>query len=205
MLWPDDEIVPASAEALRAFAADADGLLVVYASVDRAFLEAAPNLKIVALPHAGFGSVDVEASRNSSVIVTDTPNVLFETTADTTFALIFSARRLLIGANDDLRSGKWRRTRFDEHLGLDVSGAILGLAGFGQIARAVARSTAGKSTRPASTCSTRSHSAIRRHLSCSTCASPPFLTSDQRRMPPVSAWRTLLWTIFWPCSAARAR
>ncbi|MBG6217738.1 glyoxylate reductase [Arthrobacter sp. CAN_A6] len=143
VLWPDDEIVPASGAALRAFAADADALLAVYASVDRAFFEAAPNLKIVALPHAGFDSVDVEAARDSGVIVTNTPNVLFDTTADTTFALILSARRLLIGANDDLRSGNWRRTRFDEHLGLDVSGATLGLAGFGQIARAVARRAAG--------------------------------------------------------------
>ncbi|WP_049822630.1 2-hydroxyacid dehydrogenase [Arthrobacter sp. H41] len=143
VFWPDDEIVPASGAALRAFARDADALLAVYASVDRAFFEAASNLKIVALPHAGFDSVDVEAAKDRGVIVTNTPNVLFETTADTTFALILLARRLLIGANGDLRSGNWRRTRFDEHLGLDVAGATLGLAGFGQIARAVARRAEG--------------------------------------------------------------
>lgn len=143
IFWDDDEIVPASGAALRAFAANADALLAAYASVDCAFLEASPNLKIVALPHAGFDSVDVEAAREHGVIVTNTPDVLFDTTADTTFALILVARRLLIAANGDLRSGNWRRTRFDEHLGLDVAGATLGLAGFGQIAQAVARRASG--------------------------------------------------------------
>ncbi|WP_051476712.1 NAD(P)-dependent oxidoreductase [Arthrobacter sp. Br18] len=143
IFWDDDELVPASGAALRAFAANADALLAVYASVDRTFLEASPNLKIVALPHAGFDSVDVEAAREHGVIVTNTPDVLFDTTADTAFALILLARRLLIAANGDLRSGNWRRTRFDEHLGLDVSGATLGLAGFGQVAQAVARRATG--------------------------------------------------------------
>jgi glyoxylate reductase len=144
VLWPDDDIVPAAGEALREFAQDADAVLAAYAKVDRTFLEAVRGrVKVVALPSAGYDAVDVPAALDAGILVTNTPDVLHETTADTTFALMLLARRLLFPAAADLYSGRWKRSRLDEHLGLDVTGATLGLAGYGQIAQAVARRAAG--------------------------------------------------------------
>ncbi|MHA7154270.1 2-hydroxyacid dehydrogenase [Arthrobacter sp. TMN-50] len=142
IVWHDDDVVPFG-ERLRKFAAHADGLLGSFARVDRAFFEAAPNLLVVALPNAGYDAINVEAAVDHGVVITNTPGVLHETTADTAFALILLARRRLVFASDDLRAGNWKRTGLDEHLGLDVSGATLGLAGFGQIGQAVARRAAG--------------------------------------------------------------
>ncbi|MBM7781182.1 2-hydroxyacid dehydrogenase [Arthrobacter tumbae] len=143
VLWPDDD-VPASGEALRKLARGADAVLAPYAKVDREFLEAVRgSVRIVALPSAGYDAVDVTAALDAGIVITNAPNVLHETTADTTFALMLLARRLLLPAVDDLRGGEWKRSRFDEHLGLDITGATLGLAGYGQIAQAVARRAAG--------------------------------------------------------------
>lgn len=144
VLWPDDDVVPASGEALREFAQDVDAVLAAYAKVDRSFLEAARGrVKVVALPSAGYDAVDVAAALDTGIMVTNTPDVLHETTADTTFALMLLARRLLFPAAADLYSGRWKRSRLDEHLGLDITGATLGLAGYGQIAQAVARRASG--------------------------------------------------------------
>ncbi len=143
VLWPDDDVVPAG-ESLRSFALGADAVLAAYAKVDRAFLEAVRGrAKVIALPSAGYDAVDVTAALAAGITVTNTPGVLHETTADTTFALMLLARRLLLPAVADLRAGRWERTRLDEHLGLDVTGATLGLAGFGQIAQAIARRASG--------------------------------------------------------------
>jgi lactate dehydrogenase-like 2-hydroxyacid dehydrogenase len=144
VLWPDDDAVPASGEALRELAQDAEAVLAAHAKIDRAFLESARGrVKVVALPSAGYDAVDVAAALDIGILVTNTPDVLHETTADTTFALMLLARRLLFPAAADLYSGRWKRSRLDEHLGLDVTGATLGLAGFGQIGQAVARRAAG--------------------------------------------------------------
>lgn len=144
VLWADDDDVPAAGVALRDLARGADAVLAPYAKVDREFLESVQgSVRIVALPSAGYDAVDVGAALESGVMITNAPDVLHETTADTTFALMLLARRLLFPAARDLHEGRWKRTRFDEHLGLDVTGATLGLAGYGQIAQAVARRAAG--------------------------------------------------------------
>ncbi|MFJ6280615.1 2-hydroxyacid dehydrogenase [Arthrobacter subterraneus] len=144
VLWPDDDDVPAAGVALRDLARGADAVLAPYAKVDREFLEAVQgSVRIVALPSAGYDAVDVGAALEAGVMITNAPDVLHETTADTTFALMLLARRLLFPAARDLHEGRWKRARFDEHLGLDVTGATLGLAGYGQIAQAVARRAAG--------------------------------------------------------------
>lgn len=113
-------------------------------TVDAALLDAAgPGLKVVGLASMGFDAVDQDAAAARGVVVTHTPGVLTETTADLAFALILMARRRLVTAADSLRSGAWELFRMDDYLGLDVHGATLGLIGYGQIGRAVARRAAG--------------------------------------------------------------
>lgn len=113
-------------------------------TVDAALLDAAGSpLQVVSLASMGFDRVDTAAARQRGIVVTNTPGVLAETTADLAFALILMARRKLVAASDSLRAGDWQLFRMNDYLGLDVHGATLGLVGYGQIGRAVARRAAG--------------------------------------------------------------
>ncbi|MFD8384931.1 2-hydroxyacid dehydrogenase [Streptomyces sp. NPDC059679] len=112
--------------------------------VDAALLDAAgPALRVVALASMGYDAVDREAAAARGVVVTHTPGVLAETTADLTFALILMARRRIGAARGALAAGRWDLFRMDDYLGLDVHGSTLGLIGYGQIGRAVARRARG--------------------------------------------------------------
>jgi lactate dehydrogenase-like 2-hydroxyacid dehydrogenase len=112
--------------------------------VDAGLLDAAgPGLRVVSLASMGFDGVDQQAAADRGVVVTHTPGVLAETTADLTFALILAARRRIGAARDSLHAGAWDVFRMEDYLGLDVHGATLGLVGYGQIGRAVARRAAG--------------------------------------------------------------
>ncbi|MDT7786786.1 MAG: glyoxylate reductase [Pseudonocardiales bacterium] len=141
--WRGD--LPPGPEELRELVRGCDGALVLGNDpVDTAFLQAAGDaLKVVALASVGFDAVDRNAVRERRVVATHTPAAPVETTADIAMALILMARRRLGRATDSLRRGEWRVFRMDGHLGLDVQGAMLGLVGYGQIARAVARRAAG--------------------------------------------------------------
>lgn len=141
--WRDD--VAPRPDDLRRLVQGCDGaLLLGNDRVDEALLAAAGDgLRVVALASAGFDAVDQEAARARRVVVTHTPGVLAESTADIAFSLMLMARRRLGAAVDSLRAGEWRSFQMDGYLGLDVHGATLGLVGYGQIARAVARRAAG--------------------------------------------------------------
>ncbi|MER6991362.1 D-glycerate dehydrogenase [Saccharopolyspora hirsuta] len=113
-------------------------------SVDAELLAAAgPSLRVVGLASMGFDAVDRRAAAERGVVVTHTPGVLAETTADLAFSLVLMARRRLGAARDRLHAGQWDVFRMHDDLGLDVFGATLGLVGYGQIGRAVARRAAG--------------------------------------------------------------
>ncbi|MDQ1073389.1 2-hydroxyacid dehydrogenase [Streptomyces canus] len=108
--------------------------------VDGALMDAAgPSLRVISLASMGYDNVDRAAAAERGIVVTHTPGVLAETTADLTFALILAARRRIGGAEASLASGSWGLFRMHDYLGLDIHGATLGLIGYGQIGRAVAR------------------------------------------------------------------
>lgn len=112
--------------------------------VDAGLLDAAgPSLRVVSLASMGFDGVDQQTAAAKGVVVTHTPGVLAETTADLAFSLILMARRRLGAARDSLYAGGWDTFRMDDYLGFDVHGATLGLVGYGQIGRAVARRATG--------------------------------------------------------------
>ncbi|WP_037370663.1 2-hydroxyacid dehydrogenase [Amycolatopsis orientalis] len=139
-----DSAKPAAAD-LEALAAGASGILCLGNDrVDAALLDAAgPQLRVVSLASMGFDAVDQAAAAERGIVVTHTPGVLAETTADLAWSLILSARRRLGAARDQLHAGEWTAFHMDGNLGLDVHGATLGLVGYGQIGRAVARRAAG--------------------------------------------------------------
>jgi glyoxylate reductase len=112
---------------------------IVSFPVDEALLQKAPTLRIVANAGVGYDNVDLKACRSRGILVTNTPDVLTDATADIAMALLLSAVRRLPQAEASLRAGEFRGWRFWDYLGGDVAGATLGLFGMGRIAQAVAR------------------------------------------------------------------
>jgi glyoxylate reductase len=112
-------------------------------TVDAALLDAAPRLRIVANHAVGFDNVDVPAATRRGVIVTNTPDVLTDATADFTFTLILAAARRLGEAEALARSGAWIGWAPDQLLGQSVAYRTIGIIGFGRIGQAVARRAAG--------------------------------------------------------------
>lgn len=98
-----------------------------------------PKLRIVANCAVGYNNVDVVAAEMRKVIVTNTPGVLTEATADLTWALILATARRLVEGLDLVRSGQWRGWQPEQLLGLELRGRTLGLFGAGRIGQAVGR------------------------------------------------------------------
>ena len=106
-------------------------------------LRAAPKLRIVANVAVGYDNVDLPACTKRGVLVTNTPGVLDETTADFAWALLLAVARRVVEADQFVRAGNWKGFDFDQFCGTDVWGKTLGIIGFGRIGRAVARRAAG--------------------------------------------------------------
>lgn len=130
----------AGPEGLRAHLPKAEALLTPLTfTVDEALLEQAPRLKIVANAAAGYDNVAVDACRARGIIVTNTPDILSDATADLTMALLLATVRRLLQAERSLRAGEFHGWGFWDYLGGDVSGATLGILGMGRIGQEVAR------------------------------------------------------------------
>lgn len=125
---------------LVADAARFDGLMPdVTHRVPAAFFEAPQRrVRIVANYGVGVDLIDVGAARRAGVIVTNTPDVLTDCTADLAMALVLMTMRRLSEGERLLRSGQWTGWRPTHHLGRRVTGATLGIVGMGRIGRAVA-------------------------------------------------------------------
>lgn len=108
-------------------------------AIDDAVLGGCPGLKVVANFGVGFNNVDVAAATARRIAVTNTPGVLTHATADTAFGLILAAARRFSEGERLVRTRGWTGWEPLQLLGHDVSGATLGLIGFGRIGQAVAR------------------------------------------------------------------
>ena len=102
-----------------------------------------PGLKIVSNVAVGFDNIDVAAATAHKVMVTNTPGVLDDSTADFAFTLLMSTARRVVEADSFTRQGKFKGWAIDMMLGADVFGATLGLIGVGRIGRGVAHRAKG--------------------------------------------------------------
>jgi glyoxylate reductase len=138
------ESPPERGELLEA-ARGAVGILpTVTEKMDAEVMDAAGDgLKVIANMAVGYDNIDVEAATERGVVVTNTPEVLNETTADTAFMLLLAAARRLGEAERLLRSGGWDAWGPKQLTGPDVWGKRLGVVGFGRIGQALARRTRG--------------------------------------------------------------
>jgi glyoxylate reductase len=136
------EILPA--ERYRERIAGADAILPQLVDrIDSAALDAAgPNLKVVSNYAVGLDNVDIPACTERGIYVGHTPDVLTDATADLAMTLLLSAARRVVEADKEMREGRYRGWRPDYLLGQELTGATLGVIGFGRIGRAVARRAA---------------------------------------------------------------
>jgi glyoxylate reductase len=138
-MWESDE-VPAPRDMLLREAAEADGLLTLTSDrIDADLLAAAPRLRVVANTAVGYDNVDVAAMTARGVLLTNTPGVLTETTADLAWALLMSAARRVVEGHKLIDADAWRSWSLMFMVGQDVAGATLGVVGAGRIGAAILR------------------------------------------------------------------
>jgi glyoxylate reductase len=135
--WDGDDPIPTDVRDQRL--ADADAVVTLLTDrVDDAFLDAAPRLRVVANVAVGYNNIDVPACESRGVVVTNTPGVLTEATADLAMALILMSTRRLGEGERVIRSGEpWKWGMF-MLLGRSIHGRRLGIVGMGSIGVAVA-------------------------------------------------------------------
>jgi glyoxylate reductase len=111
--------------------------------IDTEVLDAAPELRVVANLAVGYDNVDVAAATARGVVVTNTPDVLTDATAELTWALILSAARRVVEGDALVRAGRWTGWSPTQLLGVSLTGKTLGILGMGKIGAAVARRARG--------------------------------------------------------------
>jgi lactate dehydrogenase-like 2-hydroxyacid dehydrogenase len=114
---------------------------------DAAVLDRLDGLRAIANVAVGFDNVDVPAATRKGILVTNTPDVLTDTTADLAWALMLAAARRIVEGHHYVHSGQWTKWRIDLLVGQDIHHRTLGIFGMGRIGQAVARRAAGFSMR----------------------------------------------------------
>lgn len=141
-----DEI-PSKDELLEAVKGRQALLCLLTDPIDSEVIEAGDQLKIIANFAVGYDNIDIVAATKKGIMVTNTPGVLTETTADMAWALLMSLARRIVEADEFVREGRFKRWEPKLLLGYDIHGKTLGIIGFGRIGRAVAKRAKGFGTK----------------------------------------------------------
>jgi glyoxylate reductase len=118
---------------------EAAGMLSVGVRVNEEVLSQTPRLKVVANCAVGYDNIDVAGCTRRGIVVTNTPGVLTDATADLAFALLLAAARRVVELDRYVREGRWQRWEFGSLWASEVHHKTLGIFGFGRIGQAVAR------------------------------------------------------------------
>jgi len=119
---------------------DVEGILsTLRHKFDEEILSNAKNLKVISNYAVGYNNIDINYAKKKGIIVTNTPDVLTNATANTTIALILNVTRRFVESDKFLRDGKWKGWKPDFMLGVDLEGKTLGIIGMGRIGISVAK------------------------------------------------------------------
>jgi glyoxylate reductase len=142
-VWP--EYAPPPKKTIIEKAKDVDALATLLSDkIDVEVLDAAPKLKMIAQLAVGFDNVDVQEATKRGIYVSNTPEVLTDTTADFAWALLMTLARRVVEADKYVRTGRWKVGWHPAMLqGRDVYGATIGIVGAGRIGYAVAKRATG--------------------------------------------------------------
>lgn len=145
---------------------DKTGLIAMAVDrVDKEIFLVARSLRVVSTVSVGVDHIDIEAATERGIMITNTPGVLTETTADLAFALLMTVARRIGEAERYVRSGKWKIPMYRRLLGTDIHGKTLGIIGFGRIGRAVAERAGGFGMKIVYYDIARADEAVESHLS----------------------------------------
>lgn len=141
-IFPHDRVM--TPEELKEKISDKEGLLcLLIDTISPELMDAAPKLKVVSNYAVGYNNIDIVAANERKITVTNTPDVLTETTADLTFGLMLMAARKVLEAGDLLRSGNWKGWSPMQFMGTDIHGSTLGIIGMGRIGKALTKRARG--------------------------------------------------------------
>lgn len=146
-VWFHSEDAPIAAEEFAAACEEAEGLIVVGARVTEAVLSRVSKLRVVSNAAVGYDNIDVAACTRRGIVVTNTPGVLTDTTADLALTLLLAVARRAVEGDRLVRDGRWQCWEWGLLWGADIHHKTLGLYGFGRIGQAVARRGRGFSMR----------------------------------------------------------
>lgn len=142
-MW-EKESEPVPREVLLEKVEHVTGILCLLTDqIDEEVFNKAKHLQLVANMAVGYDNIDVEAAKARQVIVTNTPDVLTETTADLTFALLMATARRIVEANEFIKKDEWKDWSPFLLAGSDIHHQTIGIVGMGRIGEAVARRAKG--------------------------------------------------------------
>ncbi|MBW2086101.1 MAG: D-glycerate dehydrogenase [Deltaproteobacteria bacterium] len=142
VVWSEE--LPPPYDVILQKARDADGLLTLLTDrIDSVVMKAAPRLKVISNLAVGYDNIDIVEATRRGIVVGNTPEVLTETTADLTFALLMALARRVVEADNYTRKRRWQTWGPQTLLGQDIHSATLGIAGLGRIGAGVARRAKG--------------------------------------------------------------
>lgn len=141
-VWPERQ--PPPYEVLLEKVKTIDGLLCLLTDqIDRQLIEAGTSLKVISQMAVGYDNIDIPVATARHIPVGHTPGVLTDATADFAWALLMAAARRVVEADRFTRAGEWQTWEPDLLLGPNITGATLGIVGFGRIGQAIARRAKG--------------------------------------------------------------
>ena len=141
-----DGITPDTVSLFEATLRTAHGMLVApipKTTVDKALLAKAPELRAVSTVSVGYDHCDVAALTERKILLTNTPSVLTDTTADTAFSLILATARRIVEFGCMVKEGRWTHNLGAEYFGINVHHKTIGIIGMGRIGKALARRAKG--------------------------------------------------------------
>lgn len=142
-MWSKENI-PVPRGTLLTEVSEADGMLSMLSEkIDEQLIKHANHLKIVSNLAVGYDNIDLSMMQKNNIIVTNTPDVLTETTADLTFSLLLATARRLLEANEFIKNNEWKHWSPFLLAGTDVNRQTIGIVGMGRIGQAVARRAKG--------------------------------------------------------------
>lgn len=142
-MWESEE-TPVDTETLLQEAKKADGLITMLSDqINEELLKECEHLKVVANLAVGYDNIDVEKAKEFGIKVTNTPDVLTETTADLTFSLLTATARRVVEAAEYVKEGKWQNWAPLLLSGMDIHHKTIGIVGMGRIGEAVAKRATG--------------------------------------------------------------
>jgi glyoxylate reductase len=142
-MWERDS-EPVKRETLLREIGDVDGIIcLITEKMDAAVIERAHRCRVIAQVAVGYDNIDVAAATRRGILVTNTPGVLTETTADMGWAILMATARRVVEGDKFTRSGRWKTWELMGFTGQDVHGATLGIVGLGRIGAAIARRAKG--------------------------------------------------------------